>query len=246
MGNEEKYIRIFEHEPGVMAFFATRFSAVEGRPGGTVYDNRELFSELGVDDYFKVWPRQVHGTDIAVIDLEDVNQNLSDGGVIIPETDGVITNVKKVLLTSVHADCPPVYLYDPETRSIGLVHAGWRGAAAGIVPKAIRKMQNEYGAKADDIRLFVGPGISKCCFEVGEEVAEQFEKNWGSTFAEPCGGSKYMLDLKEAIRSQAVGAGIPEENIGISEHCTCCEPSLFSSCRREGSSYMRMGAGIAI
>ena len=246
MENEKKYIEIFEQETGVTAFFATKFGAVEGSPGGTVYDNQELFREIGVQDYFKVWPKQVHGTDIAVIDLEDVNQSLSEGGVILPETDGVLTNVRKVLLTSVHADCPPVYLYDPESRSIGLVHAGWRGTVAGIVPKAIRKMQDELGAKAENIRLFVGPGISKCCFEVGEEVADQFKEKWGSTFAEPCGGSKYMLDLKAAIKAQAIGAGIPEKNIGISEHCTCCEPSLFCSYRREGGTYMRMGAGICL
>ena len=250
---EEKIITVFEKEPGVNAFFSTKYGAVEGAPGGTIFDNSELFAELGLEDCFKVWPRQVHGTDIAVIREEDVEQNRQEGGVIIPATDGVITNVKNVLLTSVHADCLPVYLYDPDAGAIGLVHAGWRGAVAGIVPKAIEKMHDEFGAKADSTILHIGPGISRCCFEVGGEVAAEFLEKWGSTFAQPKtdartldAESKYMLDLKAAVKAQANGAGIPEGNIGISEHCTCCESELFCSYRREGGTYMRMGAGIRL
>ena len=161
--------------------------------------------------------------------------------------------MKNVLLTSVHADCLPVYLYDPEAGAIGLVHAGWRGAVAGIVPKAIEKMRDTFNAKAESTKLYIGPGISRCCFEVGGEVAAEFLEKWGSTFAEPKAGadsldseSKYMLDLKVAVKAQAIGAGIPEETIEISEHCTCCEPELFCSYRREGGTYMRMGAGIRL
>ena len=250
---KDKIITIFENESGVSAFFTTKYGAVEGAPGGTVFDNPELFGEIGVEDCFKVWPRQVHGTNIAVIRRDDVDRMREDGGVIIPETDGTLTNVENVLLTSVHADCLPVYLYDPESRIVGLVHAGWRGAVAGIVPKAIEKMRDEFGAKADSTMLYIGPGISKCCFEVGGEVAAEFLEKWGSTFAEPKSNadtldadSKYMLDLKAAVKAQAIGAGIPEDNIGISSHCTCCEPELFCSYRREGGTYMRMGAGIRL
>ena len=249
--NAEKYITIFKQEPGVTAFFSTKYGAVEGAPGGTVFDNPELFAEMGLEDCFKVWPRQVHGTDIAVVGEDDVERNCQQGGIIIPATDGVMTNMKNVLLTSVHADCLPVYLYDSEAGAIGLVHAGWRGAVAGIVPKAIGMMRDEFGAKAESTRLYIGPGISRCCFEVGGEVAAEFLEKWGSTFAEPKSAeasldpeSKYMLDLKTAVKAQAISAGIPEDNIGISEHCTCCEPELFCSYRREGGTYMRMGAGI--
>ncbi|MGX8773945.1 MAG: peptidoglycan editing factor PgeF [Bacillota bacterium] len=242
------------------AFFTTRYGAVEGAPGGTVFDDPKLFAEMGLEDCFKVWPKQVHGTDIAVVseDFERCCEENSGwirrkGGVIIPATDGVITNVKNVLLTSVHADCLPVYLYDPEAGAIGLVHAGWRGAAAGIVPKAMGKMRDDFGAKAESTKLYIGPGISRCCFEVGGEVAAEFLEKWGSTFAEPVtdsdsldADSKYMLDLKAAVRAQATGTGIQEDNIGVSSHCTCCEPELFCSYRREGGTYMRMGAGIRL
>lgn len=264
---EAKYIEIFEKEDGVKAFFTTKEGAVDGMPGGTIFDNRELFREAGLEETFKIWPKQVHGVAIEAIrkeDLEGIKEyaersGLHDG-VAVPETDGVMTNAKGVLLTSVHADCLPVYLYDGKKEAIGLVHAGWRGAAAGIVPQAVRKMACAFGAAPDDIKVCIGPGIGKCCFEVGEEVASRFLLEWGASFAEPidrredepidgAGASpetKYLLDLKAAVKYQALGAGIREEHISISEHCTCCEPETFCSFRRDGETYRRMGAGICM
>lgn len=293
MIKNRKYIDVFKQEEGVRAFFTTKNGAVQGTANGTLYDNEEVFQELGLNDAFKVWPRQVHGTHIEIIREEDVQrlkeqqsieaeqpeveetlpedtethvEDTPRNGVILPATDGVLTDARNVLLTSVHADCLPVYLYDEKHGVIGLVHAGWRGAVAGIVPQAIRRMINVLGAGRDDIRVYIGPGISKCCFEVGSEVAEQFLLEWGSSFAEPVEApkqnkradalelpdpeeepeQKYMLDLKAAVKHQVMNMGIPEENIEISRHCTCCEPEQFCSYRREGQTYMRMGAGICL
>lgn len=249
----DKYLEIFEKEKGVKAFFTTKYGAVEGTPGGTIYDNYEVFEEVGLGDTFKAWPRQVHKTNIEVIkknELDDIKEYAKGtdrpDGIILPETDGVITNAKGVLLTSVHADCLPVYFYDAKAEVIGLVHAGWRGAVAGIVPQAIRKMVSVLNAGFDTMKVHVGPGISKCCFEVGQEVASEFLLEWGYSFAEPAGEDKYMLDLKAAVKHQVLGMKIPEENITINEHCTCCEPEMFCSYRREGGTYMRMGAGICM
>ena len=247
-----KYLDIFEKEEGVRAFFTTKDGAVEGTPGGTIFDNEPLFAEMGLAGTFKVWPRQVHGTNIEVIKASDL-QRLKEAdpeGIVLPDTDGIMTDAKGVLLTSVHADCLPVYLYDAKNGVIGLVHAGWRGTVAGIVPQAIRRMVAVLGAGRDHLKVYIGPGISKCCFEVGPEVASQFLLEWGSSFSEPVtsefGEEKYMLDLKDAVRQQVIDCGIPEENIETSPHCTCCEPELFCSYRREGGTYMRMGAGIVM
>lgn len=250
-----KYLKIFENETGVEAFFTTKYGAVKGRAGGTVFDNPPLFEELGLSDTFKVWPKQIHKTDIAAITEEDVRKQRQDGqsGIVIADTDGTVTNVSNVLLTSVHADCLPVYFYDEAHHAIGLVHAGWRGAAAGIAPKAVEKMVRLYGSDPARIKAALGPCISSCCFEVGAEVPEQFFKEWGDTFAVPvrpgeggAGADKYLLDLKAAVRRQLTDQGLRSENIAISSHCTCCEPGLFCSYRREGGTYERMGAGICM
>ncbi len=244
-----QYLDIFEKEEGIKAFFTTKDEAVEGMSGGTIFNNEPLFAEMGLSEMFKVWPRQIHSTNIEVVRADDVQRLAGKGGIVLPDTDGVITDAKKVLLTSVHADCLPVYLYDAKNGVIGLVHAGWRGAVAGIVPQAIRKMIVVLGASMDHVKMYIGPGISKCCFEVGSEVASEFLLEWGSSFSEPAGdpeGEKYMLDLKAAVRQHALNMGIPQENIETNGHCTCCEPELFCSYRREGGTYMRMGAGIVM
>lgn len=253
----EKYINIFDDMDGVKAFFTTKAGAVEGEPGGTVFKNEALFAELGLADTFKVWPRQIHESNIEVIREDDIQKLQASGeeaGVILPATDGIVTDVKNVLLTTVHADCLPVYFYDSKKGVIGLVHAGWRGALAGIAPQAIRKMTFVLGAGLKDIDVHIGPGISKCCFEVGSEVASQFLLEWGFSFAEPIENDdasenaedKYLLDLKSIVKQQLMNAGIPEEKIEVNDHCTYCEPELFCSYRREGGTYMRMGAGICM
>lgn len=171
-----------------------------------------------------------------------------------PRTDGVITDQKNILLTTVHADCLPVWLYDEEHHAIGLVHAGWRGTLAGIAPRAVKLMQENYGSDPAKMKAAIGPGISLCCFETGPEVIEAFRAEWdfADKYAEPAerrpGGAagKYYIDLKGINTEELLLAGLKLENIEISDHCTHCEPETFASYRREGGTYMRMGAGICL
>ncbi|MGI6765858.1 MAG: peptidoglycan editing factor PgeF [Lentihominibacter sp.] len=238
-----KYINAFEKEEGITAFFSTKEGAVKGSP----YDNEEVFAELGLQNAVKVWPVQVHSDRVVVIDEGDAAS--ATGSITVPHTDGVITNVRNVLLTTVHADCLPVYFYDEKKQVIGLVHSGWRGTVAGIVPQAMRKMTSVFGVSPETVKIHIGPGISSCCFEVGTEVAKQFLLDWGYVFAEETeaeGETKYLLDLKATIKKQLTDMGIQEENIETSSHCTCCEPERFCSYRREGGTEMRMGAGICM
>ncbi len=180
---------------------------------------------------------------------EQVNRHIR-----FPRTDGVITDQKGILLTTVHADCLPVWLYDEEHQAIGLVHAGWRGTLAGIAPKAVKLMQETYGSDPAKVKAAIGPGISLCCFETGPEVIEAFCAEWefAGKYAEPAerrpGGAagKYYIDLKGINVEELMLAGLKPENIEISQHCTHCEPETFASYRREGGTYMRMGAGICL
>lgn len=193
---------------------------------------------------------------------------------MIPYTDAVVTNVKNVLLTTVHADCLAVYFYDEKNQAIGLAHAGWRGTAAGISIKTLEKMKEVYGSKAEDMQVYIGPGISRCCFETGPEVYREFKESWDfiDEFAEERYVLKYSQDVKPQIglsdskmnlperesvlkyyldnkglnKRQLEISGVKPENIKVSRHCTCCETDLFCSYRREGGTYMRMGAGLCL
>ena len=101
---KKNYLPVFEEYPEVMGFFSLKDGAVEGSP----YNNPEMFRQLGLEDAVRVWPTQVHETRVAVIRQEDVDaakdnpdsvdQNPGDysPAIIIPDTDGTITNRKNV------------------------------------------------------------------------------------------------------------------------------------------------------
>lgn len=241
----DKYIEVFPQFQQIKGFFSLKSGAADGYP----YDRNDVFREAGLADAVPVWPKQIHKDHIEVI-TEKPSQPLK-----MPDTDGLITNVKGVLLTTVHADCLPVYFFDPEKEVIGLVHAGWRGTVAGIAPKAAEMMSEKFGCRRENIFAYIGPGISKCCFETGPEVYEEFGAKWSfiHEFAKAAApgmqteaGGKYYIDLKGINRRQLEETGLVPEHIEASHHCTCCEPELFCSYRREGGTYKRMGAGLCM
>lgn len=253
-----KYIEVFPQFEEVTGFFSTKYGTSDGYP----YNREDVFGENGLEEAIPVWPKQVHKDHIEIIEQRPYRP------LEVSDTDGVITNLRGILLTTVHADCLPVYFFDPLKNAIGLVHAGWRGTNLGIAPKAVERMQLEFGSAPLDLQVFIGPGISKCCFEVGAEVYGEFRRRWEfiDDFAEeeeksldgesengsvrPDSGScdhiKYRLDLKGINRRQLTDIGIPASNIEISPHCTCCQPELFCSYRRVGGTNQRMGAGLCL
>lgn len=234
---DKNYLEVFGEFPGVKGFFSTKYGASEGSP----YSREDVIREQGLEHAGIVWPRQVHKSHIEVITKK------SEKPLRLADTDGLLTDAPQVLLTTVHADCIPVYLYDPIRRAIGLVHAGWRGTALGIGAKAARMMKKHFQSEPEQIKAYIGPGISSCCFETGPEVYEEFKAGWPfiDEFAS-ARGEKYFIDLKGINKRQLRKAGLAEKNIQVSPHCTCCEPELFCSYRREGGTYMRMGAGLCL
>ncbi len=180
----------------------------------------EALNGLGFKGSASVVPKQVHGADIVVAE---------DGKVPVrPVADGAITKTPGVVLVAKVADCVPIYLVDPRTPAIGIVHAGWRGASQGIAGKAVRKMRQEFGTDPGDLVAALGPSIQRCCYEVGEEVALRFPQSVRQAKRE-----RWHLDLAGANVLDLGGAGVPEENIHVSRHCTCCEPRSFHSYRRD-------------
>ena len=134
------------------------------------------------------------------------------------------------------ADCVPVYLYEPRSQLIGLVHSGWRGIAAGIVPNAIHLML-ERGAKKEKIKVFLGPAIGFCCYEVDTEVAENFNNNTKRKIE----NGKWKVGLHKHIYLQLTEMGIPSTCINKSDICTF-ESHDCHSYRRDGEKAGRMFA----
>lgn len=176
-----------------------------------------------------VHARQVHGAEVRAHDLSG-----AEGTVAMDGFDGHVTQRAGLLLTVSVADCVPVSLVDPERRAVGLVHAGWRGVAGGIVERAAAGMASSYGTVAADLWLHCGPAICGTCYEVGAEVHRAVNPDRTSP-EEPT-----PIDLRAAIARRAVGLGVRAERITVSAHCTRCGPGAFFS-HRAGSPARQMG-----
>jgi hypothetical protein len=212
-----------------------------------VEQNRDMvFESVGCSVSAVVYPTQVHGSEIACIKKGNIES--ASGTLNFPDTDASVTDVPGVLLTSLHADCIPVWLYDRKRNVIGLAHAGWRGTRADVAAKTIHRMGEEFGCLPEDIIAVIGPGISRCCFEVGSEVYEEFKEmlpEYVSEFSTDDKNGKYHLDLKKINKILIERAGVSD--IYISGLCTCCSSDeLFYSYRRDGGITGRMCAGICI
>ena len=145
------------------------------------------------------------------------------------EGDALLTRVPGVAVSIRTADCLPILLADPKAGAVAAVHAGWRGTAAGIVGSTIRRMVAEMGASPENILAAIGPGIGKCCYEVGVEVALRLGESEAG-----------KVDLASINLRQLVAAGLSESHIEVVSPCTFCEADQFYSYRREGDRAGRM------
>lgn len=233
---------IFLQENWLIAGMSTRQGGVSSQPlgmnlsfnvgddAGYVRRNRELFfGAFGVGQNELAVPGQVHGT--AVREIENPGP--------VPETDGLVTSRHRLFLCVTVADCVPILMADPSTRSVAAVHAGWRGTAGRIVQGALGLLSDRLGVRPGDLLVYIGPSAGACCYAVGDEVASMFPASCLGRV-----GGKQTVDLKLANLNQLRESGVRAEHVEISPFCTISEPHLFHSHRREASASGRMMAFI--
>ena len=221
-GLKDKYIR---------SFFTTAQGAAQ-----TPYANKAVRAALDMEDIIWVRSRQVHRDSILAIEQKPETDLILDG------YDAFVTDVPGVCLITAHADCIPVQLYDPDRKVIAAVHAGWRGTALGIAAKAAELMKAKYDCR--NIRGYIGPGISKCCFETDTDVPQAMREafKWANEYiSEGRAAGKFYVDLKGVNKRQLEEAGV--RNIEVSDICTCCNEN-FCSHRRDPAVNLRMASGI--
>ena len=214
-------INIFEDVPGVRAFTTTR-EAGNMRDMARIAD---LLEQLGLGGREIVFPIQTHTNNVDIIKQVPAERSR--------DVDGSISALDNVALCSCHADCTPLFFYDPVKRVIAMIHSGWKGTATRIGEVTSLKMQREFGCNPEDILVHVGVSISKCCFEIEEDVFSQFDEPEYTMRTLSDGTVKYNVDLKEYNKRMLMKTGIPADNISISEHCSCCETDTFFSYRAE-------------
>jgi purine-nucleoside/S-methyl-5'-thioadenosine phosphorylase / adenosine deaminase len=214
---------------GATAAFSTRLGGVSGPPFDSlnlgvftaderdhvVENRRRLAAALGLAPSEVAIARQVHGAELVMHDTPQTPNPFVKPGSAIAEADGHVTSRAKLPMLVFVADCVPVALAGPG--GVAMLHCGRRGLAAGIVDRGI--------AAVGATEAAIGPAIGPCCYEVGEQVLDEFV-GLGAGVA-----SGRMLDLPEAARRLLSRAGV--ERIESSGLCTSCEPELFFSHRRD-------------
>lgn len=230
---------IFSDHPEICCAVSTRKSGISPEPYGmnlsfhigdgrsNVLKNRELFfGSLNIRLDRLAILHQVHGNTVRFARTAGE----------FDSCDGLITDASGIYLVVTLADCLPIFMFDPVSRSIAAVHAGWRGSKLRIVSAAIELWTEELGIQAKNLIAYIGPGASVCCYEVGEDLAGEFNDR----FLKKSSGRKPHLDLKGLNRELLLEAGVIPKNIEISGSCTICQPELFHSYRRDGRQSGRM------
>jgi YfiH family protein len=172
---------------------------------------------------------QVHGSDILVVkDPADTNPEQNRCDALTTRTAGVLLGVKT-------ADCVPLLMGDPVTGACAAVHAGWRGTLAGVARRALARMSEEFGTRASDVRVAVGPAALACCYEVGPEVVGAFRENFrgAESLFTPTREGHALVDLHRANLEQLADSGVLRERIHALPLCTMCRTDLFFSYRKE-------------
>jgi YfiH family protein len=238
---------IFSAIPGLIAAESTRHGGVsigsysslnlggstQDDPDHVTENNRRFFNALNVPLDQVAKSHQVHGTEIL-----NVRQPGRYEGY-----DAMMTNLPDIQLAVTVADCTPILIYDPVTKAVAAIHAGWRGTVGEIVRKTVETMVIEFATKPEDCLAYVGTCIDECSFEVGEDVAQHFESSYKRWDAEK---SKFFVDLKQANKDQLIRAGLKPEHVEVSRYSTVINNDDYFSYRRENGITGRMLATIGI
>jgi polyphenol oxidase len=209
-----------------------------------VANRRRYFSKLNLDLSDAAAADQVHGTNIVIATIASAGRGMEDSGSRFPATDGLITNQPGLILTTLHADCAPVFYTDPVRRSIGLAHCGWRGILAGLPGLMLKKLTTMYGSRAQDIRAAVGPAISADYYEISPDLANTFATRFGNEVIIQRQG-RIHLSLFAAITKDLLESGANPNGLPIPLPCTFSDPNYFSY-RRDGADCPSMLAWLVL
>ena len=207
--------------------------------------------------------RQVHGAEAV-----SHRRGAATGESGQPEADIVMSDDPALALAVQTADCVPILVADPRKRVVAAVHAGWRGLVARAPVMAVERLAADFGSRAADLVVAVGPAIAACCYEVGGDVRARFEDagfsapqldRWFSrdpvaSRVNPAMPSlspdrkvgHWFFDASQAARDELASAGVSRGRIFVSGLCTASHPDVFCSYRRDGAPAGRMSASIRL
>lgn len=242
-------------DAGFVNGFSTRLGGVSPFPAGdlnlagfdedsaeNIHENRRRFLNVFSHEFdlSTVW--QVHGDAIKIVktsaDALDTDQKF----------DGIAANIPNIVVGVKTADCVPVLLGDKKSGAFAAVHAGWRGTVRSIVLRAIEAMGREFGTAPADLVCAIGPAAGRDNYEIGQDVVDAFESSFSNAnkYFSVTRPGHALIDLRAANRDQALGAGVPEDNIFVSDLCTMDRTDLFFSYRKEKKTQGKTGRLLSV
>jgi len=245
--------------------YSFNFSFTQGDTKENVIENfRRAAAHFGMTCHDIVCTHQTHTTNVRKVTAADKGK-----GVVCErdytDIDGLITNEKGIILVAFYADCVPLFLVDPVNRAIGLAHSGWRGTVDKMGKVILEKMNAEFGTKAEHVRVAIAPSICQDCYEVSADVALAFaevftkddtkareylvryqqditQRDMDNCLMYQKENGKYQLNLWYANFRVFRDAGVPDNQIEVTDVCTCCNSKLLFSHRASKGKRGNLGA----
>jgi YfiH family protein len=210
-------------------------------PARVLENRRAAMERAALDARRVVHLQQVHGSGLVEASAEDAGRGAQSWDQALPACDAVFTRVRGLPLAVGHADCLAVALGDPQAGLVGLAHAGWRGALAGL-PKALALRLLAEGASPRGLQAVLSPCLGPASLELGEQEHQRFTQAFArhSDFCTALSKGHFYLDLWTCVRQQLLEAGLEAQRIQGQELDTALHPELFFSHRRDQGHTGRM------
>lgn len=230
-------------------FESLNLSFSRGDQRAAVEENFQRVAQaLGTEYGNFVFTDQTHTVNVRRVGIEDAGKGLTRARGY-SDVDGLITNEPGLVLSTFYADCVPLYFIDTKKRAIGLSHSGWRGTVRRMGRVTLETMRREFGTLPEDVICAIGPSICQDCYEVSEDVAEEFNREFSSHSGEILvnkGNGKYQLDLWRANEMILLEAGIKPEHLPVTDLCTCCNDKILFSHRASQGKRGNLGAFLCL
>ena len=206
---------------------------------------RRMADAVGFEAESLVLSHQTHTTNVRIVTEEDRGK-----GFVKPsdytDVDGMITDVRGLTLATFYADCVPLFFVDPVHHAIGLSHSGWKGTVNRMGAVTIQKMTEAFGTDPKHLRVAIGPSICQDCYEVSEDVALEFKREFWKHADEQLlyrkEDGKYQLNLWRANEIVLLEAGVKPKHLVQTNICTCCNPQWLFSHRASKGQRGNLGA----
>ncbi|KAF5051624.1 peptidoglycan editing factor PgeF [Sedimentibacter saalensis] len=232
--NHENLFHCFTTRKGGVSsgnFCSMNLGMGSGDEEENVKTNYRIMAErlnINLDDIVET--DQTHTKNIKYVTEEYKGYAMMDP--LYTDVDGLYTDKRNIALMTFHADCTPLFFFDPVKNVVGMAHAGWKGTLNNIAGEMVDAFVRDFSSNPGDIIAAIGPSLGQCCFEVDKDVADMFlEYDEKYTDFMIVKGEKYHFNLWEINKYLMVKHGMKTSNIELSGLCTKCNNHMFFSHR---------------